>query len=230
MPPPKLPRDAPVVDVPHPFEVVLLILLGREADMPFFNRGNRLIGERLDPDEPLRRQPRLNNVARALTASNRVGVLLDRNQLAARFEIGNDLFARLEAIEPRIHTGRRIQMCRLVHHVDLRQIVALAQCKVIGVMRRRNLYCAGSKVAAHPGVRHDGNDPPSHRLHHLHQVVFRVALVLGMNGHGDITRHRLRPCRRDRDGVAGQRTARAHHVVADDIKLALLLFVDDLHI
>ena len=35
MPPPQLPRDAPVVDVPHPLEVGLRVHLRRELDVPF---------------------------------------------------------------------------------------------------------------------------------------------------------------------------------------------------
>jgi len=42
--PPELAGDAPVVDVAHPLEVRLGILLGRELDMPKFNCGNRLVG------------------------------------------------------------------------------------------------------------------------------------------------------------------------------------------
>ncbi len=59
MSPPKLAADAPVVDVFHPVEIGLLVLLRREADSLFAVRtrldgGNGLIGQRLNLDEPLR--------------------------------------------------------------------------------------------------------------------------------------------------------------------------------
>jgi hypothetical protein len=66
MAPPELARDAPVVDVLHPVEVGLLVLLGREADGFVavgvgLDGGDGLLGERLNLDEPLRGEARLDD-------------------------------------------------------------------------------------------------------------------------------------------------------------------------
>src|ERR1017187_7565224 len=66
MSPPKLSADAPVVDVFHPVEISLLVLLRRESDRFFAVRTrldgrDSLVGQRLNLDEPLRRKARFDN-------------------------------------------------------------------------------------------------------------------------------------------------------------------------
>ena len=46
MAPPELARDAPVVEVVHPFEVGLRVVLRSEADMAVADGGHRLVGKR----------------------------------------------------------------------------------------------------------------------------------------------------------------------------------------
>ncbi len=74
---------------------------------------------------------------------HRVRRRLDLLEQAQRFEIGNDALPRLEAVEPAIGLGRVVVERRvLVEHVDLRQIVALADLEVVEVVRRRDLHRA----------------------------------------------------------------------------------------
>ena len=83
MAPPQLARDAPVVDVAHPLDVGLAVLLGREADVALVDRGDGLVGERLDLDEPLRRKPRLDTTRLAAVAvADGVRVVLHSDQQA----------------------------------------------------------------------------------------------------------------------------------------------------
>ena len=76
MTPPELARDAPVVDVAHPLEVGLRVLLRRKVDVALFDRGNCLVGQRLNLDEPLRRKPRLNHRLAAVALADGVHVVL----------------------------------------------------------------------------------------------------------------------------------------------------------
>ena len=107
MAPPELARDAPVVDVLHPVEIGLLVHLRREPDGLFavgvgLDGGNRLVGQRLNLDEPLRRQPRLDHGLAAVAVAHVVHVILDARQEPLRFKIRDDFLARHIAIEARV--------------------------------------------------------------------------------------------------------------------------------
>ena len=104
MAPPELARDAPVVDVLHPVEVGLLVLLRREADgfvalRVGLDGGDGFLGQRLNLDEPLRREARLNDGLAAVAVADVVGVVLDAGQQALFFEVGDDFLARHVAVE-----------------------------------------------------------------------------------------------------------------------------------
>ena len=99
MAPPQLPRDAPVMDVPHPLEVGLAILVRTDLDVALLDSGDGLVGERLDLHEPLRRQPRLDNILRAVAPADAVGVFFDGDKEALRLKVGDNAGARLVAIK-----------------------------------------------------------------------------------------------------------------------------------
>ncbi len=59
--PPELARNAPVVDVAHPLEVGLRVHLRGELNVALADGGDGLVCERLDPDEPLLGEARLDD-------------------------------------------------------------------------------------------------------------------------------------------------------------------------
>ena len=71
MTPPDLPGDAPVLNVSHPAEIVVLPGLGNDPDPTIFDRLNRRFRERLDFDEPLVRQQRFDNSLAAVAFAER---------------------------------------------------------------------------------------------------------------------------------------------------------------
>src|SRR5260370_38579935 len=75
MPPPQLARDAPIVDVVHPVQVNLTIVLRRDGDLAALYDLNRALRQRLDLDEPLRRKSRLNHGAAAAALAGSNGVI-----------------------------------------------------------------------------------------------------------------------------------------------------------
>ena len=170
MAPPQLARDAPVVNVAHPLEVGLLVLLRRKADVTFFDGSDGHVGERLNLDEPLRGQRALDDVARAFAATDGVGVLLDFDELAARFQIGDDAFACDVAVQSRVVASCCVQVRRVVHHIDGRKIVALAECEVVRIVCGCDLHCAGAELRAYPIVGNDRDDAAGDWLDDLHQV------------------------------------------------------------
>ena len=104
MAPPELAGDAPVVDVLHPVEVGLLVLLGGEADGLVavgvgLDGGDGLGGQRLDLDEPLGGEARLDDGLAAVAMADVVGVVLDGAEQALLFEVGDDALAGRVAVE-----------------------------------------------------------------------------------------------------------------------------------
>src|ERR1019366_5836485 len=80
MAPPQLARDAPIVNVAHPLEISLGVILGNELDLPVFDRFDGAIGERLNLHEPLRREPRLDDGLAAIALAQRDNVILRADQ------------------------------------------------------------------------------------------------------------------------------------------------------
>jgi hypothetical protein len=73
MAPPELAGDAPVVDVVHPLHVGLAVLSGVNLMWPCSTAAGCFVGERLNLDEPLHREARLDDDAGALRDGDRHG-------------------------------------------------------------------------------------------------------------------------------------------------------------
>ncbi len=118
MAPPQLAADAPVVDILHPVEIGLLVHLGCELDVAVFDSGDGLDGERLDFDEPLRGQARLDDRLASVAVADVVGVVLHARQQALSFEVGDDALARDVAVESGVGSSILVDVSGIVHHVD----------------------------------------------------------------------------------------------------------------
>ncbi len=89
------------------FEVDLLVLLREDANgflaiRVRLHSGNRLVGKRLNLDEPLQGKPRLDDGFAAVAMADVVRVVLDSRQQPLRFKIRNNLLARNKAVQARI--------------------------------------------------------------------------------------------------------------------------------
>ena len=71
MSPPQLPRDTPVVNVAHPLEVGLGVILGDELDLALLDDFDGAVGQRLNLHEPLGREPRLHDGLAAVALAQR---------------------------------------------------------------------------------------------------------------------------------------------------------------
>src|ERR1043166_4369457 len=144
--PPELAGDAPVMNVAHPLEICLGVVFRRERDLTFFYRLNRAIGQRLDLDEPLCGKPGFHNGLPAVTLANSPRVFLDAREQAKLFQIAQDFLSPLIAVQTFIRPAILVDARLVVHYIDLRQIVAQTNRKVIRIMRRRDLYRAATEL------------------------------------------------------------------------------------
>ena len=87
-----------------------------------------------------------------------------------------------------------------IEHVDLRQVVPLADLEIVEVVRGRDLHRAGALFRIGIFVGDDRNAPADQRQDHMCLAdEMRVALVIGMHRDRDVAEHRLGPRRRDDD-------------------------------
>src|ERR1041385_2535040 len=118
MSPPELAGDAPIMDVPHPLEIRLGVIFRSERDLAFLCRFNRTIGQWLNFDEPLRREPWFHNSFAAVTLADGQSMVFDARKQAELFQIAQDFLARLIAVQAFISPGILIDARLIVHDVD----------------------------------------------------------------------------------------------------------------
>src|SRR5580698_7510395 len=142
MPPPELARDAPVVNVPHPLEVGFCVLFRREPDIALLDGSDGFICEGLNLYEPLCRKARFHHALATVALADGVNVVFRAYQQALRLKVGENSLARRIAVQTCVCAALGVNLRRLIHHIDGGQSMPLTERKVIGIVRRRNLYCA----------------------------------------------------------------------------------------
>ena len=204
MAPPELAADAPVLDVFKPLLVDALPLLGEDVH---FARGDGFktdFGNGLPRVEralrsglahghgPLLGEHRLDDFARAGDARHHVLDGLDAHEKPQLLEVFDGGLTAGVAVHPAVLLGDVFVHLRgLGEHVHHREVVALADLKVVEVVRRRDLHAARAEFAVDVFVGDDGNLVVGQgELQHLAHERF-VALVFGMHGHGLVAKERL---------------------------------------
>src|SRR6185295_3771957 len=102
MSPPQLTRDAPVVDILHPVQVNRAIVRWRNPYEVLLHNFNRAIRERLNLDEPLRREPRLDHRPAPIAFRECQLVIFFANEETLCLEILEHAFASREPIQSRV--------------------------------------------------------------------------------------------------------------------------------
>ncbi len=163
MPPPQLPRDAPIVDVMHPVQVNLFVVLRNNCDLAVFDGFRRLLCQWFDLDEPLRRKPRFHHSAAAVALPYRDGVILLTNQETLLTQVVEHALARFVAIQSSIRTRILAHAGALIDHFNLRQIVAESSLKVIRIVRRSHFHRSRPKLRLRQIIRNNRNLPVHQR-------------------------------------------------------------------
>ncbi len=98
MTPPKLARDAPVLDVFHPVAVGILKFFGDELDFVAHDGVQGGLGQFGHADPPLQGEAGFDDGSRALGGAYRGSIGFDFDEIAAFFEVGGGGFSGREAI------------------------------------------------------------------------------------------------------------------------------------
>ena len=201
VPPPKLPRNAPVANIFQPLQQNRPLIVRHHFD---FRRGPefaghclaRLLRQRLHFHEPLRRNARLHNRFAAVARAHGMRVFGNVVHQTQFFQIANHPRPRHKPLEARIFSRGFVHVRVVRHHVNLGKSVPLAHLKIVGIVRRSDLHHARAEFAVHISVRNDRNLAIHQRQKHFLPDQFLVTFVLRMHRHRRIAQHRLGTRRR----------------------------------
>ncbi|KAI3493165.1 hypothetical protein L1887_42182 [Cichorium endivia] len=158
MAPPELTRDAPVLDVLHPSEELLLGDVGSDGHLAGADALDDLGGERLAVDPPLRLHDGLDDVSGTRADGHGHGVVLGLNVAADLLELVDDSTTRREALHAGKVAAVFVEGTVVVEDVDELEVVALADLVIVGVVRRGDLDGTGSELHVDDdGVGDDGD-------------------------------------------------------------------------
>ena len=214
MTPPDLPGNAPRLDIVHPVEERRFPLRRHEHGLAFAHRRDRRLRQRLGVDVPLIGEKRLEHRAGAVAVRHDVAGRLDLVDEAARLKLLDDEFScgfatlafqriqqgqfGMSVLQKRFVLLER-QVRFVIEHINKRQVVPLADFKVVEVVRRRDLDRAGAFFRIGVVVADDRNAPADQRQDRgLADQMFQP-LVLRMHRDRDVAEHGLGPRRRHDD-------------------------------
>ncbi|EGF33004.1 hypothetical protein IMCC9480_1430 [Oxalobacteraceae bacterium IMCC9480] len=226
MTPPQLTRNTPVLDIVEPLVISAGPVLGNHlhfAAGDFFQcdfgdrfaREVRAFRRRLrHRHKPLVGQHRLDHDTGTVAARHHQFVRLDAIEQPKRIEIGNDFLARHEAVHALIF-GRTVFVDLRIQREDIdhRQLMALADCVVVVVMRRRDLHATGTEFLVNIAVGDDRDLAAAQRQRqHLADQV-GIAHIGRIDRHGGIAQQGFGTRRGHRQVPAaiGQRIADMPH-------------------
>ncbi|MNO91638.1 hypothetical protein D3C76_831890 [compost metagenome] len=124
--------------------------------------------------------------------TNLVDVILNFDQNAHILHVFYNLLTAFTAIKSLILAGSRIHRSALIHHSDLRQIVAKTYFKVVRIMCRCNFNRTAAEFLLYVFVADDRNFASDDRKNQCLANQVTVTFILRMNSYRCITKHRLR--------------------------------------
>ncbi|KAF5061212.1 hypothetical protein DSECCO2_317500 [anaerobic digester metagenome] len=113
-------------------------------------------------------------------------------QQSLRLQIVQNGFSGRIAVQSLISVALFVDPAFLIHHDDLLETMAQPDLVVIGIVGRRDLDAARTKVHVHIGIRDDRNLPVRQRQPDRLSDQVTEPFIFRMNRHGRIPQHRLR--------------------------------------
>ena len=119
-----------------------------------------------------------------------IGLHLDQKALG--FHRRHHGFAGLKAIQALETASRFVHGAVLSHHRDQRQLVALANGEIVGVMGGGHLHAARAELGIHVGIGHDRNLPAHQRQRQALTHQLGIAGIGRVHGHARIPQQGFR--------------------------------------
>ena len=224
--PPDLAGDAPVADIFHPVVVGVFPLFGENAGLAAFYGVQCPLGERRYFHIPLQRKVRFDDGLAAVAATNRHRVVVDFIQVAARFQVGNNLLSGLEAIHSLVLMSGSVDNAGFVKDINFIETVAQADFKVVEIVCRGDFDHTGAELALHVVIGHHRDLSPHKRQENFCADQITVALIFRMYRYGGIAQHGFRAGRRHRNKA----TRFADHRIADMPEMPLVILMLDFNV
>ena len=159
MPPPKLTGDAPVADIAHPVIIGLRVSFGNEFDSSILNRLERGLCEAVDGNEPLLGNHGFYHGVAAVAGADIMGVRLDLDERSAFLERLNELHTALRCGEAGKSSAKLVDMTIGGKYAHSGEPCALTDFKIVGVVARGYLNCAGAEINFDIFIGNDGDFP-----------------------------------------------------------------------
>ena len=218
MPPPKLTRNAPILNVLHPVEINLAPALGNELNLARLDGFDGGLGERFHLNEPLLRKTRLDDIVTAVAVADLVVVIFDMIEITLGLEIGDESLAAFKAIHTDVLRARELVHVAVVgHNIDLFETMALTYEEVVRIVSGRNLNDTGTELLLNIIVGENGNLAARKRKNHVLADNRSETLVLRIDRDRRIAGERFGTRRRDADIVLVKLTLRAEGAARDGI-------------
>jgi len=235
--PPQLTGDTPVLNIAHPGEVHVFVLLRHELNAAVLNRFNSRFRQHVGTHVPLVGQHWLDNHAATVAVRHGQIVRLDLFQQAECVNSSHDGFTRGKAFQL-LELGRDVAGINVgfvafgvVHfcafadiavegqNVDHRQGVTTAHFIVVEVVRRGDFHAAGAFFHVGVFVAHNRNTAVYQRQHHEFANQIFITRIFRVNGHAGIAQQGFRTGGRDHQVIftvsgfcaVGQRIADVPH-------------------
>ena len=148
MSPPQLSADAPVAQVLHPSEVVVLPPFGDESGPSFPDRFDRRADQGPDLDEPLQREPGLDDGGATRAMTDGMVMVFDLHDESAFVQFVAHGLAGLESVLAHELTPGGGDPGVFVDHFDRGKVVALRDVEVEGVVGGRDFHRSPSRTPA----------------------------------------------------------------------------------
>ena len=158
-------------------------------------------------------------------------MVLDGDQQAGGFEVGNDAFAGYEAVEAVVGRAGQVDVRGGVEDGDRGEVMTLADGEVVGVVRGRDLHRAGTELRLRPVVGEDGDLAVGRAVDgaEWQRNDFAddggVACVGRVDGNGSVAEHSFGARGGDDDGASA-----IGEGIADVVELAEAVFMRDFEV
>ncbi len=198
----------------HPVKIGLSEAFGDELNAPVFNNLNRLFGQGLHLDKPLRGEHRLNGLAATIAATDIVIISLGFDKIPLLFKLGHYRLARFVSVHA-VKLAAVYDFAVLVNALDLLQVMTKPDFVVIGVMAGGHLDSARAEAQLYIIIRDYRELAPDKGQHRIFADKMLILFILGVHGNAAVAEHGFGASRGDYKLLIG-----VFHRVADIPKRA----------